>query len=31
VTAAGYILVNFAVDLLYSVIDPRIRVSGVTA
>lgn len=28
VTAAGYILVNFAVDLLYSVIDPRIRVSG---
>ncbi|RCV52209.1 ABC transporter permease [Marinitenerispora sediminis] len=26
VTAAGYILVNLAVDLLYSVVDPRIRV-----
>jgi len=28
VTAAGYIVVNFVVDLLYSVLDPRIRVSG---
>lgn len=27
-TAAGYILVNLAVDLLYSVIDPRIRLGG---
>ncbi len=30
VTAVGYILVNLAVDLLYSVIDPRIRVQGGT-
>jgi len=28
VTAAGYILINLLVDLLYSVIDPRIRVGG---
>ena len=28
VAAAGYIVVNFVVDLLYSVVDPRIRVSG---
>jgi peptide/nickel transport system permease protein len=28
VTAAGYIVVNLLVDLLYSVIDPRIRVGG---
>lgn len=28
VTATGYILINFLVDLLYSVIDPRIRVGG---
>ncbi|CAM00600.1 peptide/nickel transport system permease protein [Saccharopolyspora erythraea NRRL 2338] len=28
VTAAGYIAVNLAVDLLYSVVDPRIRVRG---
>ncbi|MGH3311767.1 MAG: ABC transporter permease [Streptomyces sp.] len=27
-TATGYILVNLAVDLLYSVIDPRIRLGG---
>lgn len=27
-TAAGYILVNLLVDVLYSVIDPRIRVRG---
>ncbi|AUS81125.1 ABC transporter permease [Actinoalloteichus sp. AHMU CJ021] len=28
VTAVGYILVNLVVDLLYSVVDPRIRVQG---
>ncbi|GAB2907328.1 ABC transporter permease [Rhodococcus aerolatus] len=28
VTAAAYIVINFLVDLLYSVIDPRIRVEG---
>lgn len=28
VTAAGYIFVNFLVDVLYSVVDPRIRVGG---
>jgi peptide/nickel transport system permease protein len=28
VTATAYILINLAVDLLYSVIDPRIRVGG---
>jgi peptide/nickel transport system permease protein len=28
VTATAYILINFAVDLLYSVIDPRVRVTG---
>lgn len=28
VTAAGYIAINLLVDLLYSVIDPRIRVGG---
>ncbi|GAA4991616.1 ABC transporter permease [Actinopolymorpha pittospori] len=28
VTAAAYILINLLVDLLYSVIDPRIRVRG---
>src|SRR5690625_1736054 len=28
VTAVGYILVNLVVDLLYSMIDPRIRVQG---
>ena len=27
-TTAGYVLVNLAVDVLYSVIDPRIRVGG---
>ncbi|MGW5558207.1 ABC transporter permease [Micromonospora sp. NPDC003944] len=27
-TAAAYIVINFLVDLLYSVIDPRIRVTG---
>jgi peptide/nickel transport system permease protein len=28
VTATAYIVINLAVDLLYSVIDPRIRVGG---
>jgi len=28
VAAAGYVLVNLAVDILYSVLNPRIRVSG---
>ncbi|MEV6233358.1 ABC transporter permease [Saccharopolyspora shandongensis] len=28
VSATGYILVNLLVDLLYSVVDPRIRVGG---
>ena len=28
VTAAAYIGINFAVDLLYSLIDPRVRVGG---
>lgn len=28
VTASAYILINFAVDLLYSLIDPRVRVAG---
>lgn len=28
VTAAAYILINFLVDLAYSLIDPRIRVAG---
>lgn len=28
VTATSYILINFAVDLLYSLIDPRVRVAG---
>ena len=28
VTATAYIVINFAVDLLYSVIDPRVRVIG---
>ena len=23
--ATGYVLINFAVDLIYAVIDPRIR------
>jgi len=27
-TTVGYVLVNLAVDVLYSVIDPRIRVGG---
>jgi peptide/nickel transport system permease protein len=31
VAAAGYILVNLAVDLLYSVLNPRIRISGGSA
>ena len=30
VTATAYIGINLAVDLLYSVIDPRIRVGGIT-
>jgi peptide/nickel transport system permease protein len=28
VTATAYITINFLVDLLYSVIDPRIRVGA---
>ncbi len=28
VTAAGYVLVNLGVDLVYSLLNPRIRVSG---
>jgi peptide/nickel transport system permease protein len=31
VTASAYIIVNFLVDLAYSLIDPRIRVSGAAA
>ena len=26
--AVVYVLINFAVDMLYSVLDPRIRVEG---
>ena len=28
VTAAGYVIVNLAVDVVYSLLDPRIRVAG---
>jgi peptide/nickel transport system permease protein len=28
ITAAAYIVINFVVDLLYSLVDPRIRVAG---
>jgi peptide/nickel transport system permease protein len=31
VTASAYVLINFLVDLAYSLIDPRIRVTGVAA
>ena len=31
VTATAYIVINLLVDLLYSVIDPRIRVRGMPA
>jgi peptide/nickel transport system permease protein len=31
VTASAYILINLLVDLLYSLIDPRIRVQGEAA
>ena len=31
VTAVGYVLVNLAVDVVYSLLDPRIRVSGARA
>ena len=31
VTATAYIVINFLVDLLYSLIDPRIRVGGETS
>jgi len=31
VSAAGYVLVNLTVDLLYSILNPRIRVSGAPA
>jgi ABC-type dipeptide/oligopeptide/nickel transport system permease component len=28
VIAAGFVLINLAVDLLYAVIDPRVRGQG---
>jgi len=28
ITATAYIVINFVVDLLYSIVDPRIRVAG---
>jgi peptide/nickel transport system permease protein len=28
VTATSYIVINFVVDLLYSLIDPRVRITG---
>ncbi len=31
ITASSYIVINFAVDLLYSLIDPRVRVGGAEA
>lgn len=31
VTASAYVLINFLVDMAYSVIDPRIRVAGAAA
>ncbi len=31
VTATAYIVINFAVDLLYSLVDPRVRVGGEAA
>ena len=31
ITASAYILINLLVDLLYSLIDPRIRVAGEVA
>jgi peptide/nickel transport system permease protein len=31
VTASAYIVINFAVDLLYSLVDPRVRVGGEVA
>jgi peptide/nickel transport system permease protein len=31
VSAAGYVIVNLSVDLLYSVLNPRIRVAGAPA
>jgi peptide/nickel transport system permease protein len=31
VTATAYIVINFVVDLAYSLIDPRIRVAGAPA
>jgi len=30
VSAAGYVVVNLTVDLLYSFLNPRIRVAGAT-
>jgi peptide/nickel transport system permease protein len=30
-TTLGYVLINFGVDLLYSVLNPRIRVGGADA
>jgi peptide/nickel transport system permease protein len=27
-TTLGYVVVNFAVDILYSVLNPRIRITG---
>jgi peptide/nickel transport system permease protein len=31
ITALGYVLVNFLVDITYSLINPRVRVSGASA
>jgi len=31
VTATSYIVINFVVDLLYSLIDPRVRITGETS
>jgi peptide/nickel transport system permease protein len=31
VTAVGYVLVNLAVDVVYSLLDPRIRIAGAPA
>jgi peptide/nickel transport system permease protein len=28
VTAAAYVIVNLAVDIVYALLDPRIRVAG---
>jgi ABC-type dipeptide/oligopeptide/nickel transport system permease component len=31
VIATGYVLINFAVDVLYAILDPRIRHARATA